>query len=241
MGYDVRDFESEVIEKSREIPVLVDFWAEWCGPCRILGPVLERLAGEAEGRWRLAKVDTEAFPEVAGRFGVRSIPNVQLFVDGAPVDGFVGALPESEVRRWLDRALPSDSDREARAVVEEARRRVFREPEEALRLLDGVEPPPPLREAAEDTALFARLLLKLDDPGTLGQTPAGASYLEAIRSLGREDWDGAAAGFIEAVREDRTLDEDGPRRACVALFRYLGHDHSVVRRWRGELAGALYV
>ena len=109
------DFTIDVLQRSRSIPVLVDFWAEWCGPCRTLGPVLERLAEEeaafAEPRWELVKVDTEAFPEISAQYGVRGIPNVKLFVDGHPVDEFTGALPEHAVRAWIEKALP-DPDQE---------------------------------------------------------------------------------------------------------------------------------
>ncbi|HEY6866409.1 MAG TPA: thioredoxin, partial [Candidatus Eisenbacteria bacterium] len=103
MSHDITDFEQDVIAKSRTVPVLVDFWAEWCGPCRVLGPVLERLADQAQGRWVLAKLDTERFTDVASRYGIMSIPNVKLFVNGEVADEFVGALPEREVRAWLER------------------------------------------------------------------------------------------------------------------------------------------
>jgi putative thioredoxin len=101
------DFEVNVIEASKDQPVLVDFWAPWCGPCRIIGPVLEKLASENEGKWRLVKVNTDESPSVASRYRISSIPAVKLFVDGEVVDEFVGALPEPRVRQWLDAALPS--------------------------------------------------------------------------------------------------------------------------------------
>jgi len=90
-----------------QIPVLVDFWAPWCAPCRALGPILDKLAAEMAGRFVLAKLDTDRHPDIAGRYGIRGIPDVRLFVDGAIVDGFTGALPERELRAFLDRALPS--------------------------------------------------------------------------------------------------------------------------------------
>jgi thioredoxin len=101
----VTDFQRDVIEKSKEVPVLVDFWAAWCAPCRILGPTLEKVEAEADGSWILAKVDTESFPDIAMQYGVRGIPNCKLFVDGSVVDEFVGAYPEPMVREFMTTAL----------------------------------------------------------------------------------------------------------------------------------------
>lgn len=101
------DFDTVVLQGSADKPVLVDFWAPWCAPCRALAPILEKLAAEMAGRFLLAKLDTDRHPDIAARYGVRGIPDVRLFVDGAIVDGFSGALPERELRAFLDRALPS--------------------------------------------------------------------------------------------------------------------------------------
>jgi len=106
MGYDVKNFETDVIQLSASIPVLVDFWAEWCGPCRTLSPVLERLAIKHEKEWALKKLNTEEFPDIAAQYGIQSIPNVKLFSDGVVVNEFVGALPESSIEQWLRVALP---------------------------------------------------------------------------------------------------------------------------------------
>ncbi|ARA95192.1 MAG: thioredoxin [Bacteroidetes bacterium] len=100
-------FQKEVIDKSHEKPVLVDFWAPWCGPCRVLGPTLEKLARESGGAWRLVKVNADRHPELNLRYGIRGIPAVKLFVDGDVVAEFVGAQPEPAVRRWLDEHLPA--------------------------------------------------------------------------------------------------------------------------------------
>ena len=107
-------FEQEVIEASRQLPVLVDFWAPWCGPCRALGPVLERLEASYAGRFKLVKVNSDENPELSEKFMVRSIPYVLAFVDGNPVDGFIGAQPEGQIRPFLDRLLPGSSEAERR-------------------------------------------------------------------------------------------------------------------------------
>lgn len=104
------NFEQEVIERSGSVPVVVDFWAAWCNPCRMLGPVLEKLAQEYDGKFVLAKVDTERDPELAGQMGVRSIPAVFAFRDGNAVDAFVGVQPESVIRTWIDRLLPAPAE-----------------------------------------------------------------------------------------------------------------------------------
>lgn len=116
------DFQDKVIEASRQAPVLVDFWAEWCAPCRVLKPVLEKLAADYGGRFILAKVNSDQNQELAARYGVRGIPNVKAFVNGELVDEFTGALPEAQIRAFIDGLLPSPAE-PLRAAAREARAR----------------------------------------------------------------------------------------------------------------------
>lgn len=114
------NFEAEVIQASMSLPVLVDFWAPWCGPCKALGPILEKLETAYEGRFVLAKINSDEQQELAGAFGIRSIPTCVLMMGGKPVDGFMGALPEGKLREFLDKHLPGEGQLQAQAVAEEA-------------------------------------------------------------------------------------------------------------------------
>lgn len=116
----IENFESEVIEASMHTPVLVDFWAPWCGPCRTLGPILEKLETDYKGRFKLAKIDSDQEQQIAGMFGVRSIPTCVLMFQGQPVDGFMGALPEGQVREFLDKHLPPAGPEEEAPAAEDA-------------------------------------------------------------------------------------------------------------------------
>ncbi len=160
-------FERDVLQASRNVPVLVDFWATWCAPCRVLKPVLEKLAAEYGGRFLLAKVNSDEHPQLSAQFGVRGIPNVKAFVDGRLADEFTGALPESGVRAFIDRLIPTPGEklrRTARALVvqgdfDEAERHLRSalelEPDNQVVRLDLVELLLAKNSQAEADALFA--------------------------------------------------------------------------------------
>jgi putative thioredoxin len=266
----VSDFQLDVIDRSRSVPVLVDFWAEWCGPCKMLGPVLERLADGADGRWVLATLDTEAHPRVAADWGIRSIPNVKLFVDGAVVNEFTGALPEHAVRQWLERAIPSTSAKtiaEARellargdaaaaetllrplidaepvspeALILYARSILLNDPQKAAELVRGLEEPL-FSDELETIAAVVRAGAIADGSAPLPASPVRDAYLAAARSMLAGDYDSALGGYVGIIREDRYYDDDGSRKACLAIFRLLGEEHEITLRHRRVFASALYV
>ncbi len=270
MTYETNDFERDVIERSRTIPVLVDFWAEWCGPCKVLGPVLEKLAGEQSYLWAFAKLDTEANPQVAARYGVRSIPNVKLFVDGEVANEFVGALPEPRIVEWLRKAVPSRyrahladarrmlSDNGAgpaldilrpivaaepdndEALVLTARAFLDSDPDRAAGTVDPVRLGSPHFDEAEAIRTLSSMFAGMDGPRLLPESPVKERYLQAVRSARKGDYEAALEGFIDVVRKDRKYDDDGARRGCVAIFNVLGNDHELTKRYRAALSSALF-
>jgi len=270
MPHDVADFEAEVIARSFEKPVLVDFWAEWCGPCRMLGPVLEKLADEESDKWELAKVNTDVLTDVARRYSIMSIPAVKLFSQGEVVDEFVGALPEASVRKWLAEALPSESQpiiEQARAKITDnpeealsllkavlesepdnaaaraliAQAIVFEDPQKALAMLDGVDlrDPVPVK-IADAVGALAHLARRRSEPESLPDGPARDLYIDAARLVAERDFDAAFSELLKTVRTDRRLDDDGARKAMLALFTILGETHPLTGSYRRQLERALF-
>ena len=170
MAYDLNDFQTDVLARSRTTPVLVDFWAPWCGPCRVLGPTLEKLAGEANGAWELVKINSDQHPDLAQRYGVRGIPAVKLFAGGEVVDEFTGALPEYAIKQWLDKALPN----EHRAQVDRAQALLEAGDMDAARtLLETTLNGDPTNAKAQ--LLLAQTLV-FDDPPRAAELAEGAAF-----------------------------------------------------------------
>ena len=185
MAIDVttRDFQEAVIEASRQIPVIVDFWAPWCAPCRALGPVLEKLEADYQGRFTLARVDSDENQALASQYGVRGIPNVKAFVDGEVVDEFAGALPEPAVREFLDRVIPSPAEELRIAALA-----LYRTNGDAAQALDRLEQalvlePQNPRVLADAAALMIDVGRYDDAKGVLDRLPPLAQMDEPIAAL----------------------------------------------------------
>ena len=270
MQFDVQDFEADVLRRSMEVPVVVDFWAEWCAPCRILGPVLERLAAQSAGRWILAKVNIEEHPETARQYAIQSIPNVTLFYERKVISEFLGALPEYLVVSWLKKNLPSKHQREielagrlinekrsgdaqallVRILDEEpdnqevklllAKTYLFDQPGRARELLKDVDDPK-FSEFSTAITTFLRLFDILENPGQLEGRPIKDRYLTAISHILTQNFDSALETLLTVIRTDRYYDDDGSRKACIAIFKFLGEEHPLTQKHRREFSSALYV
>jgi putative thioredoxin len=252
------DFMERVVGGSRKRPVLVDFWADWCGPCKQLSPVLERLADEMKGQFLLAKMDVDRNQYTASQFRIQSIPNVWAFVDGRPVDQFIGAMPEPAVREFIARLLPTEADRDAAEASEAAQSGDVEAAERRYR--EALDRDPNNREARLG---LGRILL---ERGELGEAREVISpvvpdaeaerMLSAIRvAKWAEEADGPLAGpkhmaaegwwreamdaLLGAVRYSPD-DRDAAREAMVDIFAVLGDDDPLTRDYRGKLASALF-
>jgi len=240
-----RDFMERVVERSREVPVVVDFWADWCGPCKALSPALERAAASREGKVDLAKVDVDQNQMLAQSFRVQGIPAVKAFKDGRIVDEFTGAIPPAEVEKFFNRLVPSEADELAASG----------EDEESLRRALELDP----GHAGAAIAL-ARLLVRsgeLDDAAELLE-PLGHDFLAtglaarielarrgeppdaAFAAWDSGDYEGALESLEEALGEASDAEaRDLLRKVMVAIFTELGPDSELASRYRRRLASAL--
>ncbi|MCO1658190.1 tetratricopeptide repeat protein [Pseudonocardia sp. S2-4] len=260
-------FQAEVLERSLQVPVVVDLWAEWCGPCKQLSPVLERMAAAANGAWVLAKVDVDANPRIAQAFQVQSIPMVMAVVGGQPVDGFNGALPEPQVREWITRLLDALRDRmpairqaeegaQGGEPVEEPEDPRFTAAEDALERGDypaaeaayqqilAVEP---ANEQAKAALGQVRFLARAEraDPAAVGRADAAPDDVDAQLAASDAEVavDSVEAAFdrlVSTVARTSGDDRDRVREHLVGLFELFAPDDPRVAKARRSLARALF-
>jgi putative thioredoxin len=240
-------FATDVLERSGTVPVVIDFWASWCAPCRSLGPLLERAAQRREGKVVLAKVDVDANPRLQVQFQVRGIPAVKAFRDGNVVAEFVGAQPAGVVERFFDALLPSEAD-ELVAKGDEAslRRALLAEPGHVAarvalarlqiahgQLDDALETLRPVEHDRIAAALIAEV--ELLRAGGLSDEVRGA-----LLRLLDGDPAGAIPVLLRSLRETSGEQRERLRRVVVGVFAELGEDNPITQRYRPELAAALY-
>lgn len=259
-------FQTEVIERSLSVPVIVDLWAEWCGPCKQLSPVLERLAGQYGGSWVLAKIDIDANPRIAQLFGVQSIPMVVAIAGGQPVEAFAGAQPEPQIKQWLDGLLDALRDRlpgiraaengtapEAEPEPEDPR---FTAAEDAFnrgdyaaaetayqQILDNE----PGNELAAAALAQVRFLARAEttDPSVVVRADTSPDDLDAQLAasdieVAQQRVEQAFTRLLNAVRRTAGDDRDRARTHLVSLFDLFAPDDPRVMKARRELASALF-
>ena len=237
---DEATFETEVLERSKTVPVVVDFWADWCGPCKQLTPVLERATADRNGKVELAKIDVDANQKLAAAFGVQGIPAVKAFRDGKVASEFTGAVPPAEVERFFDALVPSEADELVAAGDEDSLRRALE-----------ADPRHPTARAE-----LARMLIQRGETGEalelLGET-AGDFVADGLAARARladdealapafEAWDRgdyreALERFQEALSDLERRDD--VRRMMVAIFTELGPQDPLASEYRRRLATAL--
>lgn len=258
------DFQKEVIDQSFNKPVVVDFWAPWCGPCRTLGPIIEQIATEQEDRWTLVKLNTEDHQEIANTYQIRSIPNVKLFYKGEVINEFMGALPRTSILNWLEEHLPNeqkqdlediltrlqDKDplalKELKAFAQEqpeikearlalAQNIVFQEPENALALIQDFS----MGYKFYDETNYVKDLAHFIQHQPLGN-PTGKKIAAAQFAAQNDDLEACIQLIIEATTLDKSYEQELPRKTGVALFRTLGTKHPLTKTYRWKFDMVLY-
>jgi putative thioredoxin len=238
-------FQTEVLDRSHEVPVVIDFWAEWCGPCRMLTPILERLEAEAAGAWVLTKVNVDENPRLAQAFGVQGIPAVHAFKEGRPVAEFVGALPEDQVRQWLAQLGPSEADL---SVSEGIRAEAAGDPEaasSAYRRALALEPANDEARAGLARVELAARSSEADESVIAARLAADPSDIDAVLAMAdlemaRGNAEAAFDRLLGALRHEAGPDRERLRARLVELLNTLPADDPRAVAARRSLSLALF-
>jgi putative thioredoxin len=252
-------FQSEVLERSLRTPVVIDFWAEWCGPCKQLSPVLEKLAVEGGGSWVLARVDVDANQRLAQMFRVQSIPMVYAVINGQPVDGFAGAVPETQLRQWIDALLeaarqagqapegaaPVPGDERFDAAEDALGSGDFEGAEQIYQRILAEKPGDPAAEAGLAQVRLLRRTEGLDPDRVIAEADAAPDDLAAQRRAADMEMlsglaERAYARLVEVVRRTSGDDREATRTHLVSLFAMASPDDPAVVKARRDLANALF-
>lgn len=262
--YQLKNFQEDVLDRSQQIPVLVDYWASWCGPCKFLEPIVEKLAAEAKGTWQLVKINTEEHNDIATEWGVRSIPNLKLFYKGKVIADLAGAMEEPDMRKWLTNKLPSEAKTctmEASELIAKgeigkgiellenaidldetlnearlllAKLIVWKSPSRIMPLVQDIRHV----EEAEELILLASFLN--DEVSDLREGKSKELFIKVKSLLLDEQIDPAMQLLIDVLVLNKSSQIDLARKLTVAIFHTLGESNELTKKYRRQFDMALY-
>lgn len=241
---DVTDatFQTQVIKRSYKQPVMVDFWAAWCMPCRQLGPMLEKMAEEPDGAWVLAKLDTEHNPYTARKYNIRSIPAVKMFRNGRVIGQFVGVIPQSQIHQFIQESIEADAPMQGIKASKDPGKRL-QQIRHHLKKGNGFQayallknfPDSPEKEDAERLAPLANFICDIDDGDGLTGIPAlDECYQKANKSLQRSKPAAAIEHLTQALAAGEEIDANYTNEVIESLLALLGENHKLTQQYRAQ-------
>lgn len=263
LPYQLNNFQEDVLDQSQHIPVLVDYWASWCGPCKFLGPIIEKLAAEANGKWKLVKINTEDHSDIATEWGIRGVPNLKLFYKGKVIADLAGAMEEPEMRDWLTQKLPSKAkslSMEASECIANgntnkgikllekaieldndlsearlllAKLNIWNNPTRVLPLVEEIK----YVEEAEELRLLANFLVM--DLAELKHGNSRGLLFEVNVLLKKKNIGLAIEILIQAVLANKRYHNELARKLIIAIFHIIGEGSEITRKYRRQFDMAL--